>query len=316
MDRQREFQRQKVKTLYPFLASLSIHILCLLLLSSIFFYEIKQKYIVILANIESDNSIINNDPIEIGYQSDNSKDTNLESEVTYIGLTESATKVEIEYSELLSTKSDIRPEYNNIDLVSIVGNSSMDSDGFDGLSKNRSVIEQRLIEHGAGTGDVQVSISWENYNDIDLWIVVGDYDSGIPICWMNRTYNGGTLDIDQNVYPTTNKAIENVYWPTGCAPYGRYTVYIDYYKKWDKKSNTEVTIRILVDGSVSIKKVNIRPDSAKIRAYSFVRKPSKHNHINNPIMTPQRIIPTQTNKIEADPYAELVKQLLPDPISQ
>ncbi len=58
---------------------------------------------------------------------------------------------------------------------------------------------RRLEQAGAQTGDVQVSIAWDNYNDIDLWVVFEGQQGRFVINWMNRIGpNNGMLDVDRN----------------------------------------------------------------------------------------------------------------------
>ncbi len=80
------------------------------------------------------------------------------------------------------------------------------------------------------TGDVQILLSWNNYNDVDLRCVD---PSGNDICYSKKTSpTGGQLEIDMNVsYPSSRNPIENIYWPSGRAPQGTYKVYVTYYRK-------------------------------------------------------------------------------------
>lgn len=73
------------------------------------------------------------------------------------------------------------------------------------------------------TGDVQVLLSWNDYNDLDL-ACVDPYEN---IVWFKnkRVPSGGLLEIDMNVNPGDSKTpIENIYWPRGKAPFGTYHV--------------------------------------------------------------------------------------------
>ena len=107
---------------------------------------------------------------------------------------------------------------------------------------------ERLAREGAKTGDVQVSLIWNNYNDLDLHVVC---PSGERIFFDNRNSKcGGELDVDMNVKPASRKPVENVYWPENKAPRGTYKVYIHHYAKHNKgfRSNKDPTeFRVLVD---------------------------------------------------------------------
>jgi len=93
------------------------------------------------------------------------------------------------------------------------------------------------------TGDVQILLSWDNYNDLDL--VCFD-PSNEPIWFKNkRVASGGKLEIDMNVdYPDSKSPIENIYWPSDAAPNGTYKVYLTYYKKHIDINDTPYTITV------------------------------------------------------------------------
>ncbi|GHU77713.1 hypothetical protein FACS189414_5040 [Bacteroidia bacterium] len=80
------------------------------------------------------------------------------------------------------------------------------------------------------TGDVQVLLSWNNYNDLDL---ICTAPNGEEVWYKNpRVSSGGQLQIDMNrEYPDIKTPIENIYWQQGSAPNGTYNVYLLFYKK-------------------------------------------------------------------------------------
>ncbi len=79
-----------------------------------------------------------------------------------------------------------------------------------------------------GTGDVQVSLSWDADSDVDLHVVD---PKGEEVYWKERTVSsGGQLDLDSNAACSIDGLRnENVTWPTGTAPRGTYTVRVDYF---------------------------------------------------------------------------------------
>lgn len=131
--------------------------------------------------------------------------------------------------------------------------------GNNGVGKE---MERRLGNAGAKTGDVQISISWETIDDIDLHVryvnknnLFFDY-----ICWENKCgeMSGGILDVDMNARPenVTNQPVENVFWPEGSSPRGFFEVGIHYYWSWSGAKSVPVEIRIVSKGKTKFIKRN------------------------------------------------------------
>jgi len=80
-----------------------------------------------------------------------------------------------------------------------------------------------------GTGDVQVSLSWDTKDDLDLHVRT---PGGCEIYYGNERCGQGELDLDS--YPAcsaSGNGNENVFWPQGGAPSGIYRVYVDFYEQ-------------------------------------------------------------------------------------
>jgi len=83
----------------------------------------------------------------------------------------------------------------------------------------------RLTQAGAQSGDVRISLIWNNRNDLDLHVI---NPRGEEIYYAHKTDSiGGMLDVDMNVRGETTKPVENIFW--GRAPQGRYRVYVQNY---------------------------------------------------------------------------------------
>lgn len=85
-------------------------------------------------------------------------------------------------------------------------------------------------------GDVEITLSWNNINDLDLWC---EDPSGEVIFYRNKhARSGGELEIDMNAGSSTSETpIEHIYWPTGGAPAGTYKVVVKYFKRRDQNKN-------------------------------------------------------------------------------
>jgi hypothetical protein len=135
-------------------------------------------------------------------------------------------------------------------------------------------MEERLKKRGAKTGDVQVSISWDDFNDIDVWVYVESRQYSNHISWTNRSDAfGGMLDVDCNVHPTTKEAVENIFWPKGSCPAGNYTVFIHRFKNWENKYNTKVDVRMLFGDKVVNRTITVTHDEP-IKVFTFTKKSS------------------------------------------
>ncbi len=81
-----------------------------------------------------------------------------------------------------------------------------------------------------GSGDVQITLTWDNADDLDLHVFE---PNGTHIWFANRgpTATGGVLDFDSNVGCVNNGAVENVFWPAGSSPEGTYQVEVRVYSE-------------------------------------------------------------------------------------
>jgi subtilisin family serine protease len=93
------------------------------------------------------------------------------------------------------------------------------------------------------SGDVQVLLSWNNYNDLDL---ICKDPVGNNVFFKNRSVpSGGQLEFDMNVeYPDNKKPIENIFWQKGKAPKGTYNVYLLYFKRHINIKDTPYKITV------------------------------------------------------------------------
>lgn len=99
-----------------------------------------------------------------------------------------------------------------------------------------------------GTGDVQVTLRWDNAADLDLHVI----DPGQEEISYSAPFSasGGRLDVDANASCSGDPAVENVFWPTGGAPTGVYQVSVAYYGPCGVTGSTNYEVTITVDGQV------------------------------------------------------------------
>jgi len=101
-----------------------------------------------------------------------------------------------------------------------------------------------------GTGDIQVTLTWNSTNDIDLWVT----DPAGELIFFDHRFSisGGVLDVDANAdcQILTSRPVENIYWPPGDAPIGSYTVQANYYRQCENTASVPYHVRLKVDGEV------------------------------------------------------------------
>jgi len=102
----------------------------------------------------------------------------------------------------------------------------------------------------AGTGEVQVNLSWDTLVDLDLHVVQPD---GEEVYWDHtKAASGGTLDVDSNTACQIDaRNNENIYWPTGKAPRGDYKVRVDYWSNCGQPLVNWV-VRVVVKGQATV----------------------------------------------------------------
>lgn len=109
-------------------------------------------------------------------------------------------------------------------------------------------IDERLEREGGASGEVQISLAWDDFNDLDLHLFC---PSGERIYFNNkRSECGGELDVDMNVRPVSNTPVENVVWK-GSAPLGNYKVGVHFYKHHRKRRTKRLCrfrLRVITHG--------------------------------------------------------------------
>lgn len=105
-----------------------------------------------------------------------------------------------------------------------------------------------LAKAGAQAGEVQISLMWNTYDDIDLHVMYyRNHGVTENINWQNRMgrISGGILDIDMNAQgPMNNVGIENIFWPYGSSPRGFFVVGVQFFHSWTGNRTVPVMVRV------------------------------------------------------------------------
>tara|TARA_R110002095_G_scaffold114656_1_gene100059 strand:+ start:6227 stop:7363 length:1137 start_codon:yes stop_codon:yes gene_type:complete len=123
---------------------------------------------------------------------------------------------------------------------------SVASPSNENITGNNQEINKRLEREGAKTGNVQISLIWNNRNDLDLHVLC---PSGERISFDHKhSADGGELDVDMNVSGESWQPVENIYWPPKSMRKGIYKVFVHHYSRHGSPDPTKYTVRIMVGG--------------------------------------------------------------------
>lgn len=131
-------------------------------------------------------------------------------------------------------------EGNLVNLVapgdSSAGNMFKWDNGFSWSYNNQmadSIKERVKAAGGSVEGELRVSLSWHNRDDLDLHV---SEPTGNEIFFARKVSGstGGNLDVDMNVTSPVKNAVENIIWPDrGRMVNGKYNVWVNNYRKRD-----------------------------------------------------------------------------------
>ena len=159
--------------------------------------------------------------------------------------------VEVIKEVIREVKVPVENGYNSKQSNSLAGEIIKDN------SQSYQETKKRLSDNNILYGNkVDVSLLWNNLNDLDLYIKCPD---GELIYYMNRkSKNGGQLDIDRNVQhqEKTSSPIEHILW-TDKAPVGKYEIILNLagHHQKDEPSENEYQIIIDINNGTEIRKI-------------------------------------------------------------
>jgi hypothetical protein len=113
-------------------------------------------------------------------------------------------------------------------------------------------IKERVKKAGGKVqGELRVSLSWYNYDDLDLHIKEPQKYLYDEIYFRNKKgWTGGELDVDMNAgHGTTKEPVENVIW-TARPPDGRYKIIVNNFKLRERE-NPGFVIEVEANGIIN-----------------------------------------------------------------
>lgn len=160
-----------------------------------------------------------------------------------------AKTIPISPTKNISQKVDNRPDMDILAELVKATNAGLIAQNQQSNAQNftRPGIGERLKSAGAQTGEVQMSISWDTVDDIDLHVVANINGQLDPINWTRRVgASGGMLDIDMNANnpPLVNQPVENIFWPKGSSPRGSFSVGVHFFRSWTGNRQVPVIVRV------------------------------------------------------------------------
>lgn len=125
------------------------------------------------------------------------------------------------------------------------GNASLETGSDSMRARSASDYDARVTERGGQSGELQVTLAWDNYNDLDLHLIC---PSGEEI-YFGKKFSacGGRLDVDTNAGgPDTNRAVENIVWTRGRVAKGSYLVRVNHFASNGSPDPTLFRVRIRI----------------------------------------------------------------------
>jgi hypothetical protein len=140
--------------------------------------------------------------------------------------------------------------------------------GAGGDAPDEQTFDDRLEREGGETGAITVTLAWEGRDDLDLRVRCPD-DS--QIYFGNQNACGGELDVDMNAGGRmSDEPVENVVWPEGAAPPGRYAVIVDnFYGRDSGEDPTPFRVRIRIGDRVEIVEGSVAAADTPPVVYEF-----------------------------------------------
>ncbi|MBM3206685.1 MAG: hypothetical protein FJZ43_03635 [Candidatus Staskawiczbacteria bacterium] len=187
--------------------------------------------------------------------------------------------------------------------------------------------QTRLTRENAQTGSIQISLKWDNLNDLDLHCIEPNNNK---IFFGNKlSQTGGNLDVDMNAGgKTSSKPIENIYFGFGKGLPGKYKIIVNFFAKKTPVSNNRFDVLLSVNNSLHLLTGTVGTEKADATVFEFNYNPNKiptvkdftlgpNIKINslNSIKSITEIVSTNSNDLRAQTFRVNSKEAFSDSIN-
>ena len=127
---------------------------------------------------------------------------------------------------------------------------------------NASEFANRVEREGGKNGEYQVTLIWNNLNDLDLHM---DCPSGEHVFFAHKHSKcGAELDIDMNAGgPRSYNPVENIVWPYGPPKQGKFTIWVNHYRTRGGKNPTSFQVLVKWGGKTRAFKGSLQSHESK-----------------------------------------------------
>lgn len=172
-------------------------------------------------------------------------------------------------SKIVGAKSGIPSELVQNDVKNYFGNIAVQAtEPTQNAITTDDEFTKRLNREKGKSGEIQLTLLWNNYNDLDLHCID---PSGEEIYFANKTSSqGGLLDVDMNAgRNSSDKPIENIYWANGNTPEGHYKVMVNHYALHEAPDPTYFKVRVIIDNQIKEFEGSLTKGDDKKVVYEF-----------------------------------------------
>lgn len=111
-------------------------------------------------------------------------------------------------------------------------------------------IAGRVKAAGGKGGSLQLSLGWNDRNDLDLHVVT---PGGERIYYARiQSADGGRLDVDMNINGESKQPVENITWGGNTPRDGRYLVQVHYFKSFNRNEASPFYVRLQLGDDVQV----------------------------------------------------------------